>query len=275
MNAMALRAAVESIRAHSACAPQVGVVLGSGLGVLAEMVTQATTIPYDAITAFPRTSVDGHEGRLVLGMIGATPAAMLQGRVHLYEGATPDDVARPVRTLVALGARVIVLTNAAGGVNPAFEPGDLMCIDDHINLQGSNPLTGPNDDVYGPRFPDMSAVYDPALRALLDRAAHAERITLRHGVYAGMPGPAYETPAEVRMLRTLGADAVGMSTVAEALAARHMGARVCGVSLISNKAAGLSGEPLTHDDVKRVAALAAADCTRLLRRALAEMTNTV
>lgn len=275
MNVAAIEAAVASIQARSAKRPRVAIVLGSGLGRLAAMVEGAETIAYAEIAKFPKTSVDGHEGRLVLGHIGAVPVAVLQGRVHLYEGATPDEVARLVRTMIKLGAQIVVLTNAAGGINPTFAPGDLMCIDDHINLQGSNPLVGPNEAAYGPRFPDMSEVYDKVLRERLEGAARAEGIHLRHGVYAGLLGPAYETPAEVKMLRTLGADAVGMSTVAEAMAARHMGARVCGISLITNKAAGLSSEALSHEDVKRVAGQAAERCTRLVRRAVEAMRDVI
>jgi len=271
MNVAAIEAAVASIQKRRAARPEVGIVLGSGLGGMVEMVEGAEEIGYEEIACFPRTSVEGHEGRLVLGAIGGVRVAVLQGRVHLYEGATPDEVVRPVRTVIKLGAKVIVLTNAAGGVNEGFEPGDLMCIDDHINLQGINPLVGRNEGAYGPRFPDMSEAYDERLRKVLDEAAAVEGVRLRHGVYAGLLGPAYETPAEVRMLRRMGADAVGMSTVGEAIAARHMGARVCGISLITNRAAGMSKVELTHEEVKRVAGLAAGTCTRVLRRAVVEM----
>jgi len=271
MNVAAIEAAVASIQERSEKRPRVGIVLGSGLGGMVEMVEGAEEIGYEEIAEFPRTSVDGHEGRLVLGAIGVVPVAVLQGRVHLYEGATADEVVRPVRVLIKLGVEVVVLTNAAGGINAGFEPGDLMCIDDHINLQGTNALVGPNEGAYGPRFVDMSEVYDGRLRKVLDEAAGMEGVKWRHGVYAGLLGPAYETPAEVRMLRRLGADAVGMSTVGEAIAARHMGARVCGISLITNLAAGMSGGELTHEEVKRVAGEAAGACTRLVRRAVVEM----
>ena len=199
------------------------------------------------------SGVAGHRGNFVLGTLGGVSVCAMQGRVHLYEGHRPDDVVRGVRAMVALGAPIIVLTNAAGGIRKDLAAGDLMLIEDHINLTASSPLTGPNDDALGPRFPALSDAYDPALRALAQRVAKALHHTLRSGVYAGVLGPAYETPAEIRMLRTLGADAVGMSTVLETIAARHMGARVLGVSCITNLAAGLSKTPPDHAEVQATA----------------------
>ncbi|MCX7847059.1 MAG: purine-nucleoside phosphorylase [bacterium] len=266
-----IEAAVARIRELSGLRPRVCVVLGSGLGGVVDIVEDGERINYGEIEGFPRPQVEGHEGQLVMGRVGEVCVGVLQGRVHLYEGVTAEEVVLPVRTLIRLGAKFVVLTNAAGGINEGFEPGDLMCIDDQINLQGTNPLIGANEGGYGPRFPDMSCAYDKELREILDSAARAEGIELRHGVYAGVLGPAYETPAEVRMLRILGADAVGMSTVGEAIAARHMGARVCGISLITNKAAGVGKGELSHEEVKRVAAGAAGRCMRLLARAIAEM----
>lgn len=273
MNTAMIEAGVNSIVRRSRVQPRVCVVLGSGLGGVVQMVEEAEVLRYEEIEGFPQTTVDGHEGRLVLGRVGGIAVAVLQGRVHLYEGVSPEEVVRPVRVMIRLGARIVILTNAAGGINESFQPGDLMCIDDHINLQGTNPLVGKNDASYGPRFPDMSCVYDRMLREIMDRAAVAEGLKLQHGVYAGLLGPSYETPAEVRMLRILGADAVGMSTVGEAIAARHMGARVCGISLITNRAAGMGGGVLDHEEVKRVGARAASDCAEILLRMLKELSE--
>lgn len=229
--------------------PQVGVILGSGLGSFADRFERAVVIPYEDLPHFPHSSVPGHPGRLVMGFIGGKPAVAMQGRVHQYEGYTPEQVAFPARVLCALGIRTLVVTNAAGTVNTQFAPGDLMVITDHLNLSGWNPLTGPNDDRLGPRFPDMSTAYSPRLRALLEEASKRTGVALRQGVYAILSGPSYETPAEIRMLRTLGADAVGMSTVPEVIAAAHMGVAVAGVSCITNLAAGIGDKPLTHKEV--------------------------
>ena len=256
-------------RLAGAAAPRIGVVLGSGLGALADSVERATKISYASIPHFHQTSVLGHAGALVAGTLNGTAVALLQGRIHLYEGHSPDTVVLPVRVLARLGVKALILTNAAGGVNPAYEPGDFMVIRDHLNLQGANPLLGPNDDRIGPRFPDMSAAYDPQLSDIICACAAQERVRLHNGVYAGMLGPAYETPAEVRMLRTLGADAVGMSTVMETLAARHAGVRVCGISLITNKAAGLGAGALSHEEVKAAADEAGERFVRLMQRVIA------
>ncbi len=238
--------------------PAVGVVLGSGLGALADRLQAAVSIPYEEIPGMPISRVAGHAGRLVVGELdgprGRVPVAAMQGRVHAYEGWTAAEVAFGARVLCGLGARALVLTNAAGAVNPALVAGDLVRITDHLNLAGQNPLVGPNDERLGPRFPDLSAAYDPALGAKLEACAARLGTGLKRGVYACLLGPSYETPAEIRMLRTLGADVVGMSTVPEVIAARHMGVPVCAISLVSNAAAGLSEHPLTHAEVQAIAA---------------------
>ncbi|MCS6799464.1 MAG: purine-nucleoside phosphorylase [Myxococcota bacterium] len=250
-----VRRSLDSVRAQlpQAPSPAIGFVLGSGLGAFADAIEQPAAIAYEHIEGMPASTVPGHAGRLVLGLVGPVPVAVMQGRVHLYEGREASEVVHGVRLLVMLGARTIVLTNAAGGLLPGMQPGELMLIEDHMNLTGRNPLVGPNDERWGPRFPDMTDVYDPRLRALAVRAGQRVGVPLRSGVYAGLLGPSYETPAEVRMLARLGASAVGMSTVLEAIAARHMGARLLGISCITNLAAGLAGAPLSHDEVADVA----------------------
>jgi len=246
------------IRGRTDVRPEAAVVLGSGLGAFAARLADPVVIPYGEIPEFPVSRVVGHAGRLVIGRLaaarGGVAVAALQGRVHGYEGWSAADVAFGVRVVALLGARVLAVTNASGGIAPELAPGDLVRITDHLNLAGANPLTGPNDERLGPRFPDLTTAYDPALGARLDEAASALGIALRRGVYACVPGPSYETPAEIRMLRAMGADLVGMSTVPEVIAARHMGVRVAGVSLVANRAAGLSGTPLTHEEVAAVAA---------------------
>ena len=272
MKKAALRArldyAVAWIRGRTDTRPRTGVILGSGLGAFAARLANQTVIPYDEIPEFPVSKVAGHAARLVVGELegprGPVEVAALQGRVHAYEGWTADDVAFGARVLCALGVRSLVVTNAAGGVNPALEPGDLVRITDHLNLSGQNPLTGPNDEGIGPRFPDLTQAYHPCLAELLDGCAAELGIRLQAGVYAGVAGPSYETPAEVRMLRALGADVVGMSTVHEVIAARHMGVPVAGISLVANRAAGLAGGPLTHDEVQEVAARTGAKLGALL-----------
>jgi len=230
----ALAEAAEAIRARWRGIPQCGIVLGSGLGGLADKIEGDAVVPYRAIPHFPVPGVAGHAGELVLGRLEGRPVAALAGRAHLYEGYTAEQVAFPIRVLASLGTPVLILTNVAGGLHPALRRGELMLLSDHLNLTGTNPLVGPNDDRLGPRFPDMSAVYDLELRNIAGAAARAEGITLRTGVYAGVLGPSYETPAEIQMLRTMGADAVGMSTVLEAIAARHAGMRVLGIAAITN-----------------------------------------
>jgi purine-nucleoside phosphorylase len=249
--------AIAWIRGRTDVVPAAGLVLGSGLGGFADRLQHATAIPYDEIPSFPVSRVPGHAGRLVVGELvagGATvPVVAMQGRVHGYEGWPAADVAFGARVLCRLGVKLLLVTNAAGGVNPAFAPGELVRIVDHLNLSGQNPLAGENDDRVGPRFPDLSDAYDARLGALLEETARDLGIALRTGVYACMPGPSYETPAEVRMLRTFGADLVGMSTVPEVIAARHMGVPVVGVSVVTNHAAGLARKPLSHDEVARTA----------------------
>ncbi|MCU0722027.1 MAG: purine-nucleoside phosphorylase [Planctomycetes bacterium] len=244
-----IRRAAEAVAARAPRRPEAAVVLGSGLSGIADRVEGAIEIPYRDVPHFPLPSVAGHEGALVLGRLRGRDVALLRGRVHFYEGVPLSQVAFPVRVLALLGVRTLVLTNAAGAVAGRLRAGDLMLISDHLNLLGASPLAGPNLDAIGPRFPDMSEVYDAGLRDLARRCAGRLGIPLAEGVYAAMPGPSYETPAEVRMLRTLGADAVGMSTVPEAVAARHAGIRVLGFSMISNLAAGLSARPLSHEEV--------------------------
>jgi len=249
--------AVAWVRGKSDIAPAAGVILGSGLGGFADRLERATVVPYEQIPAFPASKVPGHEGRLVLGELptegGAIPVVLMRGRVHGYEGWQPDDVAFGARVLCRLGIRALLVTNAAGGVNPAYAPGDLVRIVDHLNLSGQNPLVGANDEGLGPRFPDLQDAYDARLGALLDEAAAALGVPLRRGVYACMLGPSYETPAEVRMLRALGADVVGMSSVHEVIAARHMGVPVAAISVVTNHAAGLGGAPLAHGEVTEAA----------------------
>jgi purine-nucleoside phosphorylase len=251
-----LDAAVAAIkeRAPKDFVPRVGVVLGSGLGAFGDSVASngGTKIPYDAV-GLPSSAIVGHAGNLCLGRVGSVPVACMQGRVHGYEGHSPDRVVFAVRALARWGCKAFVLTNAAGGVNAALEPGDLMLIADHLNLMGWNPLGGPNDDTLGARFVDMSIAYDKGLRALAHKAANEAGVTLREGVYCALSGPSYETPAEIRMLRSFGADAVGMSTVPEVLALRHIGVRVVAISCITNKGAGLSQGLLDHKEVQEVA----------------------
>ena len=233
--------------------PVLGVVAGSGLGALGGRVEDATRIPYGDIPHMPQPSVVGHAGELVLGSIAGLPVAVLSGRVHFYEGHPVDEVVFGVRLLARLGVSSVLLTNAAGGIHPWLVPGTLVRLVDHINLTGANPLVGPNDDRLGPRFPDMSRVYCGELGGRLERAAAASRVTLASGVYAALRGPSYETPAEIRMLRVIGASVVGMSTVPEAIALRHMGVRVAGLSVVSNLAAGVGSDLLDHSEVKDVA----------------------
>ncbi len=248
-----VQSAADRIRLTSKAFPATAVVLGSGLGGFASSLDRAASIPYADIPNWPVSNVVGHEGRLVIGEAAGRPIAALSGRAHFYEGHDLRTVTFGTRVLGVLGVKTLILTNAAGGINSGFTPGDLMVIDDHINLLGSSPLTGPNDERFGVRFPDLTNVYSPRLRHLADEAAVAQGLTLRHGVYAACHGPSYETPAEVRYLRTIGADAVGMSTVPEAIVARHMGIDVLGISCITNFAAGVLPQPLNHDEVLETA----------------------
>jgi xanthosine phosphorylase len=262
-------AAAEAVRAAAgaeAPTPRLGLVLGSGLGALADAVQDATAIPYRELPGFPVGSVAGHAGRLVLGTLAGTPVVVLQGRAHLYEGIPASDLAVPVRTVRALGAETIVLTNAAGSLNASAGPGSLMALTDHINLMGANPLAGPNDDAIGPRFVGLGDAYDLALRAALHAAAQAQHVVLHEGVYLAVAGPSFETPAEIRAFKTLGADAVGMSTVPEVIVARHCGLRVAAVSAITNLAEGMGDEVLSHEQTLASAAVASKDLQRVLTR---------
>jgi purine-nucleoside phosphorylase len=240
-------------------------ILGSGLGGFADQLAGARALPFSELPGFPPATVKGHKGRLIFGQLGPTTVLALQGRLHAYEGHDAATVAFPARVLGALGARALVVTNAAGATNPSFVPGDLMRIADHINATGQNPLVGPGEEMLGPRFPDLSRAYDPRLSAALEEAAKQLGQTLRAGVYIQVNGPSYETPAEVRMARTLGADAVGMSTVPEVIAAAQMGMPVGGISCITNLAAGISQHPLTHEEVVEVARQAEGRFSDLLR----------
>jgi xanthosine phosphorylase len=244
--------------------PRVGVVLGSGLGAVADAVREPVVVPYDELPGFPQPTVAGHAGRAVLGRVAGVPVAVLQGRAHLYEGGDPEALRTPIRALRKAGAVILVLTNAAGSLRPEVGPGRLMAITDHINMTGFNPLAGPNDEAIGPRFPSLRDAYDPALLELLRDTATDLRIALAEGVYLAVSGPSFETPAEIRAFRTLGADAVGMSTVHETMVARHCGLRVAAISAITNLAEGMSDQPLSHEQTLRDAELAAGDLTRLL-----------
>jgi len=261
-----LEGLASAVRARSDLVPRIGIVLGSGLGSVADALIDVTAIPFSELPGWPAASAPGHAGRLLLGQLEGVPVACLQGRLHLYEGHQARLVVEPVLLMGWLGARVILLTNAAGGIDAGFAAGTLMVIADHLNLTGTSPLSGPNDDRIGTRFPDLVDAWSPALRALLHECGQAEGIELAEGVYAGLTGPTYETPAEVRMLRTLGADAVGMSTVMEAIAARWAGLELAGVSLITNPGAGVTGQPLTHEEVLTAANEAGPRLSRVLRR---------
>ena len=263
-----------AVRARSDLIPVAGIVLGSGLGGLADELEDPVAIPFAELPGWPAATAPGHVGRLLLGRLAGTPTVMLQGRFHLYEGNHPGLVVEPVLLFGRLGARIVVLTNAAGGVDPSYGPGTLMVIADHLNLTGRTPLLGPNADAVGVRFPDLVDAWSPRLRAALRAAGEAEGIDLTEGVYAGLLGPQYETPSEVRMLRTLGADAVGMSTVLECIAARWAGLEVCGVSLVTNAGAGYTGEPLTHDEVLAAGATAGPRLARVIRRFVTELPAT-
>jgi purine-nucleoside phosphorylase len=245
--------AAAAVRRRCRTLPRIAIVLGSGLGDFADSLADSTVTPYEQLPHWPASTAIGHAGRLAVGTVAGTCVAALAGRVHLYEGHDLSTVAFATRVMGRLGVTRIVLTNAAGGINTGFAQGALMVIDDHINLLGGSPLTGPNDDRFGVRFPDMSEVYSRRLRAVADDAARARGVAVSHGVYVAVHGPSYETPAEIRAFRTLGADAVGMSTVPEAIAARHLGMEVLGISCITNMAAGVLPQPLDHNEVMETA----------------------
>jgi purine-nucleoside phosphorylase len=272
-------AAADFIRSRHPAEPEVAIVLGSGLGAFADSVERAVRIPYEEIPGFARSTVEGHAGQLVLGEIGGRRVAVQQGRFHFYEGYEMEQVILPVRAFALLGVKSVILTNAAGSLDTDMTPGSLMVITDHLNCMGANPLRGPNADRFGPRFPDMTAVYDRELQQIAEMEADAiawerfdkgidpEKVDFIHrGVYCALSGPTYETPAEVRMYRMLGASAVGMSTVPEAIAARHAGLRVLGISCITNLAAGISDEPINHAEVMETGARVAEIFQELLRR---------
>ena len=258
------------VLARSPLRARIGVVLGSGLGGFADALEERSVVPFAEIPHFPASTVAGHGGALVLGRCAGVPVAVMKGRVHFYEGYSLQDVVFPVRVLRRLGVTTLVVTNAAGGVNTMFAPGELMVIEDHLNLLG-NPLVGPNDEALGPRFPDMSEAYDRRLRDLAETACAAVGIRCHRGVYVALSGPSYETPAEIRMARVVGADAVGMSTVPEVIAARHMGMRVLGLSCITNMAAGVSAQRLDHREVLETGRRVTAALLQVLGRVVAEV----
>ena len=266
-----LAALVGAVRSRTDLVPRIGIVLGSGLGGLADALENAVSIPFADLPGWPAATAPGHVGRLLLGSLEGVPVVLLQGRLHLYEGNAPGLVVQPVLLMGALGARIVVLTNAAGGINPTYGAGTLMVIRDHINLTGLNPLIGQNADELGLRFTDLTDAWSPRLRVALHEAGRAEGVELADGVYIGLTGPTYETVAEVRMLRLLGADAVGMSTVLEAIAARWAGLEVAGVSLVTNPGAGYAPEPISHEDVLIAGAEAGPRLARVLRRFVREV----
>lgn len=252
------------VREKTDFVPKVALVLGSGLGDFANHISVVCEIPYEEIEGFPVSTVKGHAGKFVFGYVDKTPVVCMKGRVHFYEGYDITDVVLPMRLMKMLGAEILFLTNAAGGVNTTFRPGDLMLIRDHIALFAPNPLIGANVEEFGTRFPDMSEIYDKSLQEVVRKTAKENGVYLQEGVYSYVTGPSFESPADVRALRVLGADATGMSTVPEAIAANHMGMKICGVSCISNLAAGMSDQPLTHEEVQEAADMAAPQFTKLV-----------
>jgi purine-nucleoside phosphorylase len=263
--------AAQFVLAQTPLRPTIGLVLGSGLGGFADELSEATRIPYANIPSFPRSTAVGHAGQMVVGKVGDVAVAAMQGRVHLYEGYSAKEVTFPTRVFGRMGVRALILTNAAGGINLEYKQGALVVITDHINLQGQNPLVGPNDDRLGARFPDMTQAYCKPYGEIALRAARHRGKTLYQGVYAGLLGPSYETPAEIRYLRTIGADLVGMSTVPEVIVARHMGLKVLAISCVTNMAAGISDEVLNHEDVLKTADRVKGDFVALLRAVLPEI----
>jgi purine-nucleoside phosphorylase len=267
--------AARIIRSRTTETPRIAVILGSGLGAFADDFENAVGIPYEDITGFPRSTAEGHAGRLVIGKIDQVPLMAMQGRVHFYEGYSLEQVTFPIRVFKLLGIKTLILTNASGGVNVQFSQGALMIISDHLNLLGDNPLRGPNDTRFGPRFPDMTSVYSPELQQIVIEEAKALNVEVRRGIYAALAGPSYETPAEIHLMRTLGADAVGMSTVPEAIVARHMEIEVLGISCITNMAAGISDEPINHDDVMATGDRVRETFTQLLRKVVGRINTRV
>jgi len=267
--------ATRIIRARMNVEPRIAIVLGSGLGGFADDFDEAVGIPYEEIPGFMRSTAQGHEGRLVVGKVDGVPVVAMQGRVHYYEGYSLEEVTFPIRVFNLLGIKTLILTNAAGGINVELQQGALMVISDHLNLMGDNPLRGPNDERFGPRFPDMSAVYSPELQAMVVDEAKAAGVEVRRGIYGALSGPSYETPAEIVLLRNLGADAVGMSTVPEAIVARHMGLEVLGISCITNMAAGVSDAPINHEEVMETGERVRATFTELLRRVISGISKRI
>ncbi|HEU4931437.1 MAG TPA: purine-nucleoside phosphorylase [Pyrinomonadaceae bacterium] len=267
--------AARIIRARTTVEPRIAIVLGSGLGGFADDFEDAVGIPYAEIPGFVPSTAQGHAGRLVIGQIEGIPVLAMQGRLHYYEGYSLEEVTFPIRTFGLLGIKTVVLTNASGGINVELTEGALMVISDHLNLMGVNPLRGPNDERFGPRFPDMSAVYSPELQELVIDEAKAIGVEVRRGIYGGLAGPSYETPAEIHLLRNLGAAAVGMSTVPEAIVARHMGLEVLGISCITNMAAGIGDDPINHDDVMAAGDRVRETFTELLRRVISAINRRV
>ncbi|MBH5318023.1 purine-nucleoside phosphorylase [Paenibacillus sp. GSMTC-2017] len=253
LTAAHIKEAAQYIQGKINVTPEIGLIMGSGLGVLGDLIEEAVTIQYHDIPHFPVSTVEGHAGELLVGKLSGRNVVLMRGRFHMYEGYGPELTAFPVRVMKAIGAQSLLVTNAAGGINLDFASGNLMLISDHINLTGKNPLIGPNDNELGVRFPDMSEAYSKRLRAVATEIATEQGFSLQEGIYVGLLGPTYETPAEIRMLRTLGGDAVGMSTVAEVIAARHAGMEVVGISCITNMAAGILDQPLSHDEVMETA----------------------
>ena len=266
-----INVAADFICSKTSLRPKIGLVLGSGLGSLTETIENPVTIPYNQIPHFRQTSVEGHQGHLLIGKIEGVPVAVMQGRIHFFEGATWAEVIFPTRVLGKLGITTLILTNAAGGVNTKYRPGDLVLIDDHINMMGDNPLIGANINEFGPRFPDMTYAYDPELKKVILKTALKLKKKMKKGVYAAVRGPSYEAPAEIRMLRKIGADLIGMSTVPEAIAANHMGLKVAGISCVTNMAAGILKQKLSHDEVKLEANKVMAYFSKLLRLSIKEI----
>jgi len=255
--------------------PKIGLVLGSGLGAFADELSDAARIPYEQIPSFPRSTAIGHAGQMVIGKADGIPLAAMQGRVHLYEGYSPQQVAFPMRVFGRMGVRAVILTNAAGGINLEYKQGALVVVSDHINLQGQNPLVGANDDRFGPRFPDMTHAYCREYRAAVLAAGRALGKTVQEGVYAALLGPSYETPAEIRHLRTIGADLVGMSTISEVIVARQMGIKVLAISCVTNMAAGILDKPLSHEEVLETGRRVGRDFVALLRTVLPQIASDI
>jgi len=268
-------AAAAFLLSQTSLRPRIGLVLGSGLGAFADSLTDAVRIPYSQIPSFPHSTAIGHAGQMVIGKAGEVPVAAMQGRVHLYEGYSAREVAFPTRVFGRIGIQALILTNAAGGINLQYKQGALVVISDHINLQGQNPLVGGNDERFGPRFPDMTQAYYKPYRKLAVAAARKLGKVVQEGVYAALPGPSYETPAEIRYLRTIGADLVGMSTVPEAIAARHMGIKVLAISCVTNMAAGILDQPLNHEEVLETGRRVQGDFVALLNAVLPEVAKDV